>query len=140
MRSDEELKQSIQKGIEWLNNHIPSWRKNIKFDLFDIGSHKFCVLSQASRDCYSEATARYGLSHEKAVELALNGSSITEQNRLTQLWKEALTKINTNQINLLIEMTPEMKAFFAGAKIDINQPISVSQFGQYWDYHNGKAN
>ena len=91
----DEMKAAIKRGIKFLDEKVPNWRRAITPDELDLGSCELCILGQIYGD-FDNGRLGLSLGLSKAEEYGLYYESLNPgeidryYSHLTKLWKEAL--------------------------------------------------
>lgn len=94
-----EMKSAIKRGIKLLDERVLDWRDRIDLDELDLSNSQSCILGQ-SFGAYGKGKYLLGLTAIESAKLGFNILDVswwdendfeTQYNRLTQLWKEALS-------------------------------------------------
>jgi len=106
--AEEERDPRVQRGVEWLDQHVPDWANLIKLKTFDIGNSSQCVLGQIYQeemDPYGYALGKHDLEPIDEHTLGFNiydsldldlheerplTSSKEEWDALNNSWKQAI--------------------------------------------------
>ncbi len=95
----ETLQQLIQRGITFLDNFDPFWRRKIDLEIFDIGNPAFCLIGQLGTGySFLEKSESMGLTEAEACRCGfdINENFGTPSNTtyriLTAAWVEVITE------------------------------------------------
>jgi len=82
---------AVEKGIEFLNENVPDWRKAIKLESLDLRDCKACILGQLYGD-YFDTLGLIIEDDNAALELGFIYDDDDDDELLTETWKLALDK------------------------------------------------